>query len=196
MSIAAPHQIAMLTGQSDRSRCALSPVQEEFLEAVALPESMRVASNFPYLHGSATYRPSPLITASVNNTWLYFWSRTRTFRLAYADRVRELIERRQRTLFVAGSCGLELFNNLQLPEDLLRRVSIFAFGPVARRRPRCAHVLVGSPRDSLSIRCFPSPDHLVDSGHMSYLTRPDVRTLCREFLSRVVYPVAEPVRPA
>jgi len=191
MSTVAPHQIAVLTGQSDRARWALSPVQEDFLEAVALPESVRVASNFPYIRGSAGYRPTPLIKASINNARLYFWSRTRAFRAAYADGVRELIERRERTLFVAGSCGLELFNNLQLPDDVLRRVSIFAFGPVARERPRCAHVLVGSSRDSLSTRCFPAPDHFVDCGHLSYLTRPAVKILCRDFLARVVCPVAD-----
>jgi hypothetical protein len=85
----------------------------------------------------------------------------------------------------AGSCGLELFNNLQLPVDAIRKVSVFAYGPVARRRPDCVHLLVGATRDSISKHYFPAPDHIVDCGHMNYLSNPIVRTLCREFIERV-----------
>jgi hypothetical protein len=185
MTDAASYQVALLTGQSNRYRWALSPLQQDFLTSVSVPANVQVGNNFPYRTGSPDYRPSPLIAASINNAFVYFWSRSRAYRDAYSRAVRELIARREKTIFLAGSCGLELFNNLELPGDAIRKVSIFAFGPVARRRPCCVHVLVGGNQDSISKRFFPKPDHLVESGHLAYLSNPAVRALCREFIQRV-----------
>ena len=42
-----------------------------------------------------------------------------------------------RTLFLAGSSGLELLYNLDLPNADLARIHVFAYGPVARRLPAC-----------------------------------------------------------
>ena len=185
MTDTASYQIALLTGQSDRRRWALSPAQRDFLASVSMPQGARVGNNFPYWTGSPDYRPSPLAKASINNALIYIWSRSRAFRDTYSHSVLQLIAGRERTIFLAGSCGLELFNNLNLPVDVIRKVSIFAYGPVARRRPDCVHLLVGATRDSISKHYFPAPDHIVDSGHMNYLSNPIVRTLCREFIERV-----------
>jgi hypothetical protein len=175
-------QVALFTGQSDRRCWALSPLQSRFLAAVAPAPCARIDVNFPYRDGSPAYRAVPLVSASFNNAWLYMRSRSGAFRVDCRASVAELIDRRARTIFLAGSCGLELFNNLALPSELMHKVSIFAFGPVARRRPSCEHVLVGSTRDRLSRHCFPAPDHMVDCGHMGYLADPAVHGLCRLFI--------------
>jgi hypothetical protein len=185
MSDGASYQVALLTGQSDRCRWALSPLQRDFLASVAASEGVQILNNFPYQAGSPNYRPSSLVKASINNAFIYVWSRSRAFRDAHSHAVLRLIARRERTIFLAGSCGLELFNNLELPTDVTRKVGVFAFGPVARRRPDCVHLLVGATRDSISRRYFPAPDHVVESGHMNYLSNPTVRTLCREFIEGV-----------
>jgi hypothetical protein len=186
MTDAASYQVALLTGQSDGCRWALSPLQQDFLASVSTSEGVQVGNNFPYRTGSPYYRPSSLIKASVNNAFTYIWSRSRAFREAHSHSVLQLIFRREKTIFLAGSCGLELFNNLELPTDAIRRVSIFACGPVARRRPSCVHLLVGSSRDLITKYYFPAPDHVVECGHMNYLSNPTVRTLCREFIERVI----------
>jgi hypothetical protein len=191
MSDSASYQVALLTGQSDRCRWALSPLQQDFLASVATSEGVQVGNNFPYQTGSPDFRPSSLVKASINNAFIYIWSRSRAFRDAYSHSVLQLIARRERTIFLAGSCGLELFNNLELPADVTRKVSVFAFGPVARRRPDCVHLLVGATQDSISKRYFPAPDHVVESGHMNYLSNPTVRTLCREFIERVTRPPSD-----
>jgi hypothetical protein len=80
-------------------------------------------------------------------------------------------------LIFAGSSGLELFANLRLPGDVLARVEIVAYGPVARRLPDCPCVLVQGRRDWLSRAWFPRVDHRVDCGHLDYLTSPEVLTL-------------------
>lgn len=184
MSPRPPFQVALLTGQSDPSRWTLSPAQQAFLQAVGVPEHCRVPRNFPYRAGSPAYRPVPLIKASLNNGALYLRSRGRSFRREHAPDLERLLEAAQHTIFLAGSCGLELFNNLKLPEPLLRRASLFAFGPVARRRPACKHVLVGGRGDTLSRFYFPRPDHTVDCGHLGYLGTPALQALCRSFIEK------------
>lgn len=177
------YQVALLTGQSDPSRWALSPVQHAFLASIGIAPACRVRVNFPYRQGSPGYRPAHLLRASLNNGALYFRSRLRAFRQRHLGDFEALIGAADRTVFVAGSCGLELFNNLRLPHPLLERVSVFAFGPVARGRPACAHVLVSGRRDTLSRWFFPHPDHLIDCGHLTYLTDPTLQTLCRAFIA-------------
>ncbi len=102
--------------------------------------------------------------------------------------VEALLARADRTLFLAGSCGLELFNNLALPADTLRRVTIFAYGPVARRRPGCACLLVQGRRDWFSRRYFRTVDARVNTGHMDYLANPEVAKLAVETVRRFATP--------
>jgi hypothetical protein len=179
------YQIILLTGQSDPRRCALSPLQQAFLDQ-SVPYEARVPTNFPYDSSSARYRPTPLAIAGIRNAWQYFGSRSRSFRTQHIDRIIRLIERRERTVFLTGSCGLELFNNLDLPSSLDERIRLFAFGPVARRPPDCEHLLVGSRKDWLSRCFFPNPNHWVDCSHMDYLRSPGVRTLWTEFVDHAV----------
>ncbi len=178
-------QVGILTGQSDPSRCALSPVQRAFLDAI-VPRAVQIPQNFPYDSRSADYRHTSLLKASVNNGWLYFRSRSLAFRQRHQPTLQRLLSQSDATIFIAGSCGLELFNNLALPPLLLDRIQIVAYGPVARRRPNCRHELIGGRDDLISRRFFPRPDHSVDCSHLSYLANDEVRMLCRAFVSRVM----------
>ena len=182
-----PFQVAFLTGQSHPPNAALSPAQAKFLGALPVPASGRVALNFPYPCEAAD-RPFtlvPLLIASVRNGRQFLASRHPSFAERHRPVVEAFIARADHTLFLAGSCGLELFNNLTLPPTTLRRVTIFAYGPVARRRPDCACLLVQGRRDWISRRYFPTVDVRVDAGHMNYLAGPAVLALATETVRRL-----------
>ena len=117
----------------------MSPAQTAFLAALPVPAAARVALNFPYPPGEIVlpFVRIPLPVASWRNGWQHFASRRPSFAERHRATVEALLARADRTLFLTGSCGLELFNNLRLPASALRRVTIFAYGPVARRRPDC-----------------------------------------------------------
>jgi hypothetical protein len=176
-----PLQVASLTGQSDSGRCALSPSQMAFLKALELPEGAAVPWNFPY-HPGPEHRPTPLWLASFRNASMYFASRRPAFREQHRGAVIELLMRAERTVFLAGSCGLELLANLDLPKADLKRCRLFAYGPVARKLPACPALLVQGGSDWLSRWYFPRVDHRIDAGHMDYLESPEVLRLCREFI--------------
>ncbi len=185
-----PFQVAFLTGRSDPSSPALSPAQAAFLAKLPLPAAGRVPLNFPYSTGvtARPFTPTPLLVASVRNARQHLASRRPAFAREHRPAVVALLAHAERTLFLAGSCGLELFNNLGLPEDLLRRVTILAYGPVARRRPDCACLLVQGRHDWISRRYFCPADVYVDGGHMDYLAQPAVLALARESVRRLAIP--------
>ncbi|HSX60435.1 MAG TPA: hypothetical protein VLF18_09580 [Tahibacter sp.] len=176
-------QIAFLTGQSDPRGCALSDVQRAFL--AGLSADRRVATNFPYDAATHPFLPTPLLRASLSNARQYFASRTSAFRARHRPPVERMLDGADRSLLLAGSCGLELLNNLQLPRVLLDRIAVFAYGPVARRRPDCETLLVQGRRDLLSRCWFRDVDHRVDAGHMDYLFRYEVLQHCRALLHRL-----------
>jgi len=175
-------QVIFLTGQSDPARCALSPEQQAFLDALPLPDSAKLSLNFPYDADTQPWRAIPVLIGSVNNARQYARSRHTTFAEGHAPHVRQLLARARRTLILAGSCGLELFVNLQLPRDVLDTVHVFAYGPTARRLPDCACVLVQGRRDWISRLWFRTVDHRVDCAHRDYLQSPEVLRLCTNLL--------------
>lgn len=176
-------QVAFLTGQSDPRRCALSTVQQTFAER--LEAAHVVPHNFPYDAATPPFAPTPLLRASVNNATQYWASRTRSFRARHRPAVEGMLDGAERTVLLTGSCGLELFNNLALPRTLLERVVVFAYGPVARRRPDCEAVLVQGHRDVVSRCWFRHADLQVDAGHMDYLASDTVVAHCRTLLARL-----------
>jgi hypothetical protein len=178
-------QVAFLTGQSDAPRCALSPVQRAFLDALPLPASAKLPLNFPYDAGTAPWRHVPLIAASVSNARLYMASRRPDFAARHAPDVLRVLARAPRTLILAGSAGLEILVNLRLPREALERVHVLAYGPVARRLPDCACVLVQGRRDWVSRWWFPAVDHRVECTHLDYLESPEVMALCVQTLRRM-----------
>ncbi len=181
-SMELPRQVIFLTGQSDPTRCALSPEQQAFLDALPLPAEAKLSLNFPYRADTPPWRHTHVLVGSVNNARQYARSRRPAFAAGYAPHVQRLIARARRTLILAGSCGLELFVNLQLPREALENVHIFAYGPAARRLPDCACVLVQGRRDWISRCWFRTVDHRVDCAHRDYLQSPEVLTLCLQLL--------------
>jgi hypothetical protein len=179
-----PLQIAFLTGQSDPEGCALAPSQTAFLESLPAPPSAKLARNFPYWESTPPHRETGLLRASWNNGRQYAAARHPTFAARYRPDVLAMLERAERHVLLAGSCGLELLAALALPADVLARVHVFAYGPVARRRPSCDLLIVQGRRDWLSRAYFPAADARVDCGHLDYLECPAVRDLCRAFLAR------------
>jgi hypothetical protein len=178
-------QVVFLTGQSDPPRCALSPVQRAFLDALPLQAAARLTINFPYHADTPPWRNVSLLGASINNARLYLASRQPEFAARHAPHVLRLLSRAPRTLILAGSSGVELLANLRLPREALDRVHVFAYGPVARRLPDCACVLVQGRRDWVSRLWFRTVDHRVECTHLDYLESPEVLALCVQTLHRL-----------
>ena len=184
-----PIQIAFLTGQSNPGNAALSPEQAAFLEALPAPNEWKVQVNFPYPDALPTFRRTPLLIASFHNLALYFRSRRPAFAAAHRPAVLARLDRAERTLFLAGSSGLELLANLDLPVEALARVHVFAYGPVARRLPGCNARFVQG-RDLISrlyFRVGLPPERIarVECDHLGYLSDPAVLALCIDYLSEV-----------
>lgn len=170
-------QVFFLTGQSDPPRCALSPAQQAFIDALPLPATAKLRLNFPYAANTKPWRPNSLVIASLNNAVLYVNSRRAGFE-RHAPAVLQQLARAEQTLILAGSSGLELLANLRLPPEALRTVHVFAYGPVARGLPPCACTLVQGRGDWISRAWFRTVDHRVDCSHRDYLESPEVLALC------------------
>lgn len=183
--MSAPLQVAFLTGQSAPESCALSPRQLTFLERLPVPEAGRVRRNFPYELDTPPHRDVPLVIASWNNARQYLGARAPTFAERYRPVVLSLLGQAERTVLLAGSCGLELLARLRLPDTALQRVHVFAYGSVARLRPRC-DILTVQGRDDWVARVWGGKSEVtVAGGHLSYLDSSEVLALCVAFLERV-----------
>ncbi|WP_299997258.1 hypothetical protein [uncultured Cedecea sp.] len=181
-------QIAYITGRSQPGHAQLSPLQSAFISKLARPQRRLVSLNFPYVceTGALTGIPSPgLLTASFYNSRDYFTSRNRQFRARYQRCVTELLTQAPQTVLLAGSCGLELFNNLDLSSEVMASTTIIAYGAVARKRPACRHILIQGHQDWLSRFYFRKVDLKVHCGHMNYLSNPDVLAICEDYIERI-----------
>ncbi|WP_168197123.1 hypothetical protein [Agromyces laixinhei] len=178
--------VCFLTGRSDRANSALSPAQQAFLDGLPLAPEERVGVNFPYLPASGPWRRTPLPVASARNVRDYFASRRPAFALMYSAAVRAVLTATDRTLVLAGSCGLELLANLELDDDALARVHVVAYGPVARSLPRAATVETVTGRsDALARRSTGAPDHEIDGHHLDYLSSPELRAVVVAAIARL-----------
>lgn len=177
-------QIAFMTGRSQPGCTALSPDQRAFLDALGA-EGRGLTVNFPWSGEDQPWRATPLLTASVNNARDYLLSRQLAFTRQYRPAALNMLDAASQTLLLCGSCGLELFNNLQLPAACLSRVSLFACGPVARRRPSCRHLLVQGRKDWISRFWFTDVDEYIDCGHMNYFSHPALVDICRRFIRTI-----------
>jgi hypothetical protein len=184
-----PLQIAFLTGQSDPRGSALSPSQKTFLDALPAPDDWKVRVNFPYPETTPPHRPMPLLRASWNNARQFLLSRRTSFAARHRPPLLALLGRAERTLFLAGSCGLELLANLDLPTRELERLHVFAYGTVAWRRPTCDLRQVRGRRDGVArvlSRVAPGPsDTWAECGHLDYLEDPNVLALCGAFVTEL-----------
>jgi len=179
-------QLAFLTGQSDPARCALSPQQRAFGQALLAPGRVLHPCNFPYDAATPDHQPAALLAASWHNTRHYLRSRRPGFAAAHGPALAQLLQAAPHTLLLAGSCGLELLANLELPPALAQRCSVLAYGPVARRAPQVAQlqVLVGR-QDWVSRLGWRGARQWIDSGHMDYLQQPAVLAIARGLAARL-----------
>lgn len=178
-------QVAFLTGQSRPSSCALSPAQRRFLGRLAhATGAVAVGGNFPYWAETPPWRAMSLPRASLNNLTHYLGARGPAFRARHRASVLSLIAAAEQTIFLAGSCGLELLRRLDLPDEALARVAFVAFGPVARSRPACAGIVVQGRRDWVSRPFAVQPDFRVACGHLGYLEDDDFARICADFVSQ------------
>lgn len=177
--------IAFITGRSRHDNLALSAVQRDFLRYLSDEGMTTTPVNFPWIPQSALWRETDLLRASLNNARDYIFSRRSVFAERYQKLAITMLQASDHTLLLSGSCGLEIFNNLQLPSSVLSRVSIFAYGPVARKRPQCRHLLVQGRKDIISRVWFCKVDEKIDCGHMNYLTQPELGDICRRFIEQI-----------
>lgn len=178
-------QVCFLTGRSDPRTTALSAAQRAFLEALPLAPAERVAVNFPYARPSRPWRATPILLASARNTRDHLGSRHPRFARTHAEAVRARFARADRTLVLAGSCGLELLANLRLDAADLAGVHVLAYGPVARRAPAVRLEVVVGSRDRLARPWAGRADHLIDSGHLDYLGSAAFAGIAARALQRV-----------
>ena len=190
-----PLQVALLTGRSDPSSCALAPGQARFLDALAEPGVAVVRTAFPWPGADAcadrtggapppAARPVPLPLASVRNAAQYLGSRRASWAARHRPALDALLARAERTVLVCGSCGLELLANLGADAAALARIDVFAVAPVARRLPACRRVvLVRGRGDRISRWWIDAVDHTVDGGHMDALDDPATLSLARDFVA-------------
>lgn len=179
-------QIAFLCGQSDPARCALSPVQQQFGQALLAPGRRLHPCNFPYTAQTPPFHRVSLLSASWHNSRQYLHARRPGFAQRHAAALTDLLHAAPHTLLLAGSCGLELLANLQLPAELAQRISVFAYGPVARQAPAAARLqaLVGR-QDWISRLGWRGPRHWVRSGHMDYLQQAPVLAQAHAFIATI-----------
>lgn len=164
----------------------MSPVQRSFLKLLSAETgAVAVDANYPYLHRGEVWHPTSLPAASVRNTVQFLRALRRPAREMHTRAffgVSALLEEAGHTVFLAGSCGLQLLLALDLPEVLLARCSFVAFGPVARGRPACPGIVVIGRRDWVAWRqCLPA-DRTVACGHLGYLKQHDFLPICAEFV--------------
>lgn len=173
---------AFITGHSVRGCTGLSQKQQSFQQRSGLSAEHWLPHNFPYKPTFAFPERFPLLRASVNNARHYFASRRPSFARQHGAAVNAVLQPYDTILLLAGSCGLELFNNLRLADGLRSRIHIFACGPVSRRRPEVAScVMVQGTGDWLSRLCHRTVDHRYECSHMGYLDHPETLRLFQEY---------------
>ncbi|MGV3662571.1 MAG: hypothetical protein ACO1TE_20470 [Prosthecobacter sp.] len=177
---------AYITGHSVPGCTGLSREQVDFQQRTDIPAEQWLPHNFPY-HATFPF-PDPfnLLSASWNNVLHYSRSRFASFAKTHRGAVAQVFEEYDSILLLAGSCGLELFNNLDLPAELRRRTHVFAYGPVSRRPPDVAsHLIVQGKHDWLSRFYHRRVDHRYACPHMGYLLAPETLRLFNEYYHRV-----------
>lgn len=179
-------QLAFLTGQSNPQCCALSAQQAHFGQALLGPGRVLRLQNFPYQEATPAHAPVALWRASWHNAAQYLSSRRPGFVRRYRDAVLQMLDATPHTLVLSGSCGLELLANLMLPADALQRISLLAYGPVARRAPACARLLtVAASADWISRWGYGPAMRSIAGGHMDYLAQPELLALVQRFAAEV-----------
>ncbi len=185
-----PLRVVFLTGQSDPRSCDLSPVQRAFLDGLPVEERARGRLNFPYREGLAPHRPTPLVTASWHNARATVSSALPGFAAQHRASVATELALAERTLVLAGSCGLQLLQGVHLPPAVLARLHVLAYGPVTWGSSTVAAETVLGRRDRVSRVSHSTADHVVDCGHLDYLTCPQFATIAAAAARRLTQEVS------
>lgn len=181
------HVVGFISGHSVRGCTGLSQEHREFQRRSTVPERNWLRYNFPWQETFPFPEPFQLLSASLNNVLHYFESRRQVFREAHRSVVVELFAEYDAVILLAGSCGLELLNNLDLPEQTRQRLHVFAYGPVSRNRPQVASCfLVQGEQDLISWVFHREVDIRFPCGHMSYLTAPKTLSLFESYYRKVL----------
>ncbi|MES2597693.1 MAG: hypothetical protein V4662_20270 [Verrucomicrobiota bacterium] len=176
-----------ITGHSVPGCTGLSREQKDFQRRSGIPLEHWLQHNFPWNETFPFPEPFRLLSASANNVRHYLRSQEEKFAADNREAVTKLFTPYDSVLLLAGSCGLELFNNLQLSNELRRKIHIFAYGAVSRRLPEVAsHLLVQGRHDWLSRFYHPRADHRYPCAHMGYLEAPETLKLLNEYHRQIL----------
>jgi hypothetical protein len=179
----ARRRIALLSGLSDPSTCALTDLQQRFLAALEANEHEKVAANFPYVPHARPAQPPPLWLASWRNVRQFLGAPRPRYRDAARRHWRALADSCEELLVITLSCGLEILNQCLDADDERRAISVIALGPVARHAPPLDCTLVRGEGDRIAQWFFPECDVLLRGvGHMDYLRHAATQHLVNERL--------------
>jgi hypothetical protein len=183
------HIVGFITGHSVRGCTGLSHEQREFQRRSAVPQANWLQHNFPWQETFPFPEPFRLLSASLNNVRHYFRSRTPGFRDQHRPEVLARFAQYDAVILLAGSCGLELLNNLELPAEMRQRLHVFAYGPVSRCRPEAASSFLVQGRGDVISRAFHRHvDARFPCPHMGYLESAETLRLFDAFYRRVLEP--------
>lgn len=181
------HIVGFITGQSVPGCTGLSREQQSFQQRSAVPGENWLQHNFPWQATFPFPEPFQLLTASWNNVRYYLDSRRPAFRDQHRQQVMDRLASYDAVILLAGSCGLELLNNLALPKGTSQRLHVFAYGPVSRQRADVASCFtVQGNRDWLSRYYHRQADQRFPCPHMGYLEAPETLRLFNEFYRKVL----------
>ena len=178
--------IVFITGQSNPKSCDLSPLQKHFGQLLEGEGRVLHPTNFPYQSNLEAHRPVHLIKASYANYASFRHARSSHFSERYSPQVAKLFKQYTHVLFLAGSCGLELLNNLRLPEGALQRMSVLAYGPVTRSSADLPVTIVKGRYDFISCFNQHKADYVVACGHMGYLSSPEFQRIALKQVESLV----------
>lgn len=181
------YMAAFITGHSVRGCTGLSSTQVAFQQRSMIPEERWLKCNFPYIPTTPFPDSVPLLTASLNNAAHYMFSRGQRFRKQNQQAVVSAFADVDCIILLAGSCGLELLNNLALPAELRRKMHVFACGPVSRAMPEVASFYSAQGIHDWISRAFHRQANLrFPCSHMNYLNSPITLSAFNSFVERSI----------
>lgn len=178
-----PVRLAFVSGLSDPSSCQLSPAQSRFLADFERFDVGILLTNFPYLGGTPSARPTALPVASFHNTVQFLRASSQSFRREALPHWLAMVASTERLIVVTLSSGLEILNQCVSLSPPSIPVSVVALGPVARAAPTLPCTLVQGSRDLISRAFFRRCDVLLPGvGHLGYIGQPPVAELVGKIL--------------
>lgn len=179
-----PVKIALLSGLSDPTTCALTEAQQRFFDALNVPETWKVRMNFPYVVNCNNVRPAPpLWFASIQNLRQFLLASRSRYHTAAHRHWQALRRSCERLVIVALSCGYEILRQCLAIEDVIPPSHVIALGPVGWKSAPFSCTLVQGSGDLISKLFFRSSDiNLPGVGHMGYLEHPRVMQLTNDVL--------------